>query len=451
MSTIRPIIQFTRFIKNHFDLQSDLADQNDIQTEIRKGIELRGTNHLVLLFAILIASVGLNVNSTAVIIGAMLVSPLMGPIIGFGLGLGIHDFALMRKSAKVFFFAIFASLAVSTIYFSLSPLGEAHSEILSRTNPTIWDVLVALSGGIAGMIATTRKTKSNVIPGVAIATALMPPICTAGYGIATLQFKYFIGAFYLFFINAIFIAFGATLVVRFLKLKEISIEDLELKKKIDRYFMITVVATVLPSLFLAYRIVQNEVVEQKVRAFVEKEVKSTGTIVLERKIEEVNDRPTIKLVVLSSQTNTKDLTELAKKLPYYNLANMAVEINEYNSEADTRAIKNELLNELANQYKSETAAILQIQNELHKLQTTENDKELTHFTDIKNELNVQIPGIQYIYLGFDKLNSDKSESSQPILLVNIKTKKPISTRNRNNIREWLIIRAKAKDVRILWD
>ncbi len=181
-----------------FDLRSEMEDYNSIHQEIEKGIIFKGTNLWILMFAIVVASVGLNMNSTAVIIGAMLISPLMGPINGMGYSLATYDFPLFKRSIKNFTYAVIVSLLTSSIYFLITPLNEAHSELLARTSPSIYDVIIALFGGLAGIVAMSSKLKGNVIPGVAIATALMPPICTAGYGLATLQFNFFFGALYLF-------------------------------------------------------------------------------------------------------------------------------------------------------------------------------------------------------------------------------------------------------------
>ena len=189
------------FLRSRFDLSADKASEEEVVDNIRKGVEFKGTNLWVLIFATFVASLGLNVNSTAVIIGAMLISPLMGPIMGMGLSVGINDFELLKRSLRNFGFMVLASIFTSTLYFFISPLSGAQSELLARTTPTTYDVLIAFFGGLAGIVAQSRKDRtSTVIPGVAIATALMPPLCTAGFGLATLQFKYFIGAFYLFFI-----------------------------------------------------------------------------------------------------------------------------------------------------------------------------------------------------------------------------------------------------------
>lgn len=202
---------------DYFSLNGYLVSQQEAEASIREGVSFRGTNILILILAILIASLGLNTNSTAVIIGAMLISPLMGPIIGIGLGVGIQDFELLKRCLRNLVMAAGFSVIASTVYFLISPVSEGHSELLARTSPTIYDVLIGFFGGGAGIVAIGSRSKGNVIPGVAIATALMPPLCTAGYGIATAQLQYFLGAFYLFLINSIFIALATFIGVKLMK------------------------------------------------------------------------------------------------------------------------------------------------------------------------------------------------------------------------------------------
>ena len=199
-------------LSEYFTLTPYLVTQAEAEQSIRDGVSFRGTNMIILILAIFIASLGLNTNSTAVIIGAMLISPLMGPIIGVGLGIGIHDFDLLSRSLRNLMMAAVFSIATSTVYFLISPVGGGHSELLARTSPTIYDVLIGFFGGAAGIVAIGSKSKGNVIPGVAIATALMPPLCTVGYGLATWQMQYFFGALYLFLINSIFIGITASLI-----------------------------------------------------------------------------------------------------------------------------------------------------------------------------------------------------------------------------------------------
>lgn len=181
-----------RFLINLFDIRGDMMSYEDIDAMMEENTDIHGSNMWILMMAIMIASIGLNVNSTAVIIGAMLISPLMSGILTMGYSLAVRDLKLMRRALLSFGVQMVISLITSSIYFSISPLGEPTAEMIARTSPTIWDVLIALFGGIARIIGNTRQKKSNVIPGVAIATALMPPLCTAGYSIATMQARLFI-------------------------------------------------------------------------------------------------------------------------------------------------------------------------------------------------------------------------------------------------------------------
>ncbi|WP_346860462.1 DUF389 domain-containing protein [uncultured Draconibacterium sp.] len=210
------IVAIRRFLRSVLSI-NDGTDIPATIEGIKRDIGFRGPTAWILIFSIFIASIGLNINSTAVIIGAMLISPLMGPILGIGLSIGTNDFETLVRSLKNLGIAVSIALFTSTLYFIITPLTIEQSELLARTKPTILDVMVALFGGFAGILAGSRKEKTNVIPGVAIATALMPPLCTAGYGLATLKLSYFFGAFYLFFINSVFISLATFLVVRYLK------------------------------------------------------------------------------------------------------------------------------------------------------------------------------------------------------------------------------------------
>jgi uncharacterized hydrophobic protein (TIGR00271 family) len=272
-------------IAHRFSLLDDKADDADIDRSLRAGVELSGATPWILMLAIVIASVGLNTNSTAVIIGAMLVSPLMGPIVGVGYGIGIFDFALIRRSLANLAIAAGISLLTSTLYFMVTPLAEAQSELLARTTPSLWDVLIALAGGLAGIIGQTRREKSNVIPGVAIATALMPPLCTAGFGLANGNWAVFGGAFYLFSINCVFIAFAVVIVIEFLRLPRHEFVDSTKGRRVKRALLCIVLLTGLPSIFLAARLVDNELFSSRAREFVRREFKATPQVhVLETRV-----------------------------------------------------------------------------------------------------------------------------------------------------------------------
>lgn len=242
-------------IFSRFDLEHEKELHNIIIDNIVQGVSFKGTNLWVLIFAIILASLGLNVNSTSVIIGAMLISPLMGPIMGLGLALGINDLSLLRKSFSNFGYAVLVGLVTSTIYFKITPIDNAHSELFARTYPTIYDVLIAFFGGLAGIVATSSKLKGNVIPGVAIATALMPPLCTAGFGLATLNWNYFFGAFYLFIINTVFIGAATIITVRLLKFPLKHLPDTKADRKVKRIIYMVLISTLIPSIYFGYDIV----------------------------------------------------------------------------------------------------------------------------------------------------------------------------------------------------
>lgn len=293
---------------------------------IERGVVFRGTNMLILVCAILIASVGLNVNSTAVVIGAMLISPLMGPIMGVGAGLGVLDLRLVRRSLKNIGFAVIVSIGTSALYFLISPLSDAHSEILARTSPSIWDVLIALSGGFAGIIALTSKDKvrGNVVPGVAIATALMPPLCTAGYGLAHLNWTYFAGALYLFLINSVFISIAALAMVRWLGYPQRYVEDVKLTGRIRRYSTLVVLITVVPSIWFAYRLVVENRFAHRAEEFIAYECTVPENYLLDKKINPA--KRTITLTYLGNGITATDSTKMYQRLAVHGIAGAELKI-----------------------------------------------------------------------------------------------------------------------------
>ena len=254
--------ELREFMKGRFSLDEDKAQRDEVVAAISKGVEFRGVNLGVLIFATMIASLGLNVNSAAVIIGAMLISPIMGPIMGVGLALGINDFELLKKSLRNLALMFIVAIITSTVYFFISPLSSNSSELLARTVPTTYDVLIALFGGLAGIVAQTRQDRtSTVIPGVAIATALNPPLCTAGFGLATGQFRFFIGAFYLFFINSVFIALATYAMVRFLQYEKKVFIDKTRERTVKRLMMVITLVTFIPSVVIGFHMVRVSVFE----------------------------------------------------------------------------------------------------------------------------------------------------------------------------------------------
>ncbi len=311
---------------DNFRLGKEKEDFEQVSLNIHSAIEFKGTNLWILIFAIFIASLGLNVNSTAVIIGAMLVSPLMGPIIGLGFGMAINDLSLLKKSMISYLFAAGVGLVTSSIYFFISPINEAHSEILARTAPNIYDVFIALFGGLAGILAVSSKLKGNVIPGVAIATALMPPLCTAGYGLATLQFPFFFGALYLFVINSVFIALATIVTIRFLKFPLKSLPKLEDEIKAKRIVWAVVVVTVIPSIYFGYDQIAQAKFSNKAERFIELEAVFPNDYLLMKTIN--SKEKSITLTYGGEIIKEHEIEKLKSKLPNYDLHNTTLTIRQ---------------------------------------------------------------------------------------------------------------------------
>ena len=314
--------QIMDFFVRNFDVRQEKEDELETIESIKKGIEFKGTNLWVLIFATFVASLGLNTNSTAVIIGAMLISPLMGPIMGFGLGLGISDFDLIKRSFRNFATATVFSVITSTLYFLISPISEAQSELLARTQPTVYDVLIAFFGGLAGIVASSTKSKGNVIPGVAIATALMPPLCTAGFGLASGNLYYFFGAFYLYFINTVFISLATYVVVRLLKYPKKVFLDKQREKIVTRYVGIIVFFTIVPSLFLSYNLIRSSYFNERVRTFVTEELSFPNTQILSKVITDTSEKKEVKVVLIGQTVPDEMIANAKAKMPKYGLKNV---------------------------------------------------------------------------------------------------------------------------------
>jgi len=444
------ILRYIRKVLRHyFDLSPDTAENEQIDANIRGGVEFKGTYLWVLIFATFVASIGLNVNSTAVIIGAMLISPLMGPIMGIGYGIGIVDFELVRKSAKNLGVAVLFSLLTSATYFFITPLSNASSELLARTSPAFWDVLIAFFGGLAGMVAVTRREKSNVLPGVAIATALMPPLCTAGYGLATGNMYYFGGAFYLFFINSVFISFSTFLIVRYLKLPLRDFEDVEKGKRMRRYVYITVLVTLLPSVYLGWRLVHNSFFQRAAETFVSNELKFERSFLLRSNIDP--DERNIEAVVVGQPLSDSMLKELQAKLPLYNLENTRLTVVQQGLDDDeqtTKTMRSTMLKEIIaeNRYMidQKDAQILQLENRLNTLEQLKKTE-----ASLASEMKILFPEIQSVVIT-DALSRRQDGKVDTLLLTVIETQRKLGDKTKN-ISEWLSMKTGVRNVKIIYE
>ncbi|WP_294291286.1 DUF389 domain-containing protein [uncultured Chryseobacterium sp.] len=327
-------------IFNFINLHNGEEQKDKVLENVISNISFRGSNLWILACAIIIASIGLNVNSTAVIIGAMLISPLMGPIVGAGFALGTYNFPLLKKSVKSLLIATFVSLAVSAVYFYISPFKDVQSELLSRTSPNIYDVLIAFFGGLVGVIAITRVEKGNPIPGVAIATALMPPLCTAGFGLATSNFSFFFGAFYLYTINCFFICIATFFVVKFLKYPS-SIIDNKYEKRIRYGISVLILVIIVPSFYLAYNLFNEKKFTKTAEQFIQKEFENNGYTVIYKKIAYNANPKTIDIAFLNKTFNKEQIASYNKMLADNGLVNTKLNIRQ-----DDTDIKSQILNEI---------------------------------------------------------------------------------------------------------
>lgn len=321
---------FRESAKDYFhallDMRSNMLDYDSLHAMMEENTVIHGANMWILMLAVLIASIGLNVNSTAVIIGAMLISPLMSGILAIGYALAIRDLTMLRHAASRFATQVVISLVASTIYFAISPLKTPTEEMLARTSPTLWDVLIALFGGIAGSIGNTRQKTSNVVPGVAIATALMPPLCTAGYGIATRQLSFFLGASYLFMINTLFIALSAFFVTKMLGVPVVVEYDKKRQRHISRVITVITIITIIPSVLVGAVTVWQSVVESNVSRFLEKEFVFTDTALVTSNVDRIKREISVSLVGL--QIPDEKIEEITEKLDDYDLGDFTLHVTQ---------------------------------------------------------------------------------------------------------------------------
>lgn len=437
------------FFVDYFTLTPFLVPQADAEATIREGVSFRGTNIFILIFAILIASLGLNTNSTAVIIGAMLISPLMGPIIGIGLGVGIHDFPLVKKAIRNLVMAAGFSVIASTFYFIISPVQEGHSELLARTSPTIYDVLIAFFGGMAGIIGIGSSSKGNVIPGVAIATALMPPLCTAGYGIATLQLHYFFGAFYLFLINSIFIAFATTIGVKIMKYHVLEISDPVRANKVRHTAYLIVILTMLPSVYLTYTMFRQSQYMNNVRTFVNRAMKFPDTQVLSYTVNTENGVKQLNVTLIGRILPTDSLKlALSSRLDDFGLKNTRLNFIQGDSRPSTDNVNAASIKDI---YQISQATITRQQEVIDSLRAL-NSQRISNDTvsaTIAPELRVLFPQVCEISVGKSIFTNTSSTQldTVTVALVRYSGKMPAATQTK--MREYLEARLRLTNVRII--
>ncbi|WP_084784809.1 DUF389 domain-containing protein [Selenomonas sp. oral taxon 126] len=431
-------------LKVFFDLRGDTASIQEITERINAGVRFRGTNLSVLILAIFIASIGLNMNSTAVIIGAMLISPLMGSILGIGYGLARYDSTYIRSSAGSLLAQVIISVATSTLYFSLTPIDGPSSELLARTSPTIWDVLIAVFGGLAGIIGVTRKEGGNVIPGVAIATALMPPLCTAGYGIATGVMAYTVGALYLFFINSFFICLTAFIVLKIIDIpSKIERNSVEFSRQ-KRYLMAFAVLVTLPSCFFAYQSVQENLENEQAKIYIEENFKAPPRLAISYTLD--NEKKMLTVFTIAG-ISEDDLTVLTEKLhEKAHLRPFRLEV--FSAETVEEREKMEaMIDQRLSEVEKSAIPSMQEQQTVTALKSAreESEKQGAYILVWNREARIVFPQISRIAVGSVRAPSgtgDKSAALSETQIAFIYLQSDMDEASRARLTEWISDKAK---------
>lgn len=436
------------FLKNTLNLTNDVDIPAAIE-DIRSNIPFRGPNVYILFVAIIIASVGLNVNSIPVIIGAMLISPLMGPITGLGLGLGTNDRELVLFSIKNLLVMVGISLLAATLYFILTPLEiDNPTELLARTRPTIYDVFIALFGGLAGVLETARKEKGTVISGVAIATALMPPLCTVGYGIANLSWQYTIGALFLFSINCIFIAMAAYLMAKFLKFPVKTVEQHRTRYFILSYGLVILLAAT--SIFTGYNVIRENDFTKLANRFVKKNQNIGKTYIYDSQVN-IDNKPYMLELRLAGETLNEDTKEmLLRDAENYGIMrsqiviheDATVQVDRFN---ETEIVKNLMATNASNvQVRDDSIKVLNAQITAYK------QRELPA-KQLAEELQVQLPSITRLTLAKGTaLEQNMVMSEEQVVVVAHCSEMP-SEEEKARVYEWLKVRLQIDSLEIIFE
>lgn len=427
----------TNKIFDFIDLHNGEEEKSKVLENITSNISFRGSNLWILACAIMIASIGLNVNSTAVIIGAMLISPLMSPILGAGFALGTYNFPLLKKAIKNLFIATLASLLVSAFYFYLSPFKDVQSELLARTAPNIYDVLIAFFGGLVGVIAITRVEKGNPIPGVAIATALMPPLCTAGYGLATGNFSYFAGAFYLYTINCFFICIATFIVIKYLKYPAVALVEKKYEKKIRVGISALIIIMVIPSFYLAYNLYQEKKFSKFVEDFIGSEFNAKGMTVIYKKISYNSNPKTIDLAFLNKKFSKGEIDILNKTLEDQGLENTKLIIRQNGEE-----MKSKILGKISQEENMLSEKDIVINNLSQELGKYKIDDPI-----LMKEIKILFPQISNISLG--KIEQYPSSDSTKIQLVLLYKQNEKIVNDSSKLKGWLSARLRNPNIAVI--
>ena len=443
-------ISLKAYLRQYFDMSENREKEEDVVDEIASGVTFKGANLWILICAVFIASLGLNINSTAVIIGAMLISPLMGPILGMGLAVGIDDLPLLRRAVKNYMVATIIGIITATVYFFLTPFQGVQSELLARTEPTIYDVLIAFFGGAAGIVAASIKDKGNVIPGVAIATALMPPLCTAGYGIATGNLAFFAGASLLYFINTVFIAVATTFGVFLLRFRRKHFVDPQRCKFVHRMILAIAILTMIPAGYMTVRMMRTSLFDKQLSNFVQHNLNWKGTQVVSQHL---YGDSVLQIVALGKEITPEQKKKAQKELNEHSrLKHLKLTVIQGTESSDLVPEKGTLV--AISKNREQSVKVLQeqaveIKNLREKLGKIDSYSQLS--VDMLNEMLVLYPGVQSLVLSpVVEANLDTT-ANEPYLLAiaQFKVKKPLTNEQNNQMRQWIQKRTNEESVKLV--
>lgn len=415
---LRILAAMREFARTTMNLTEDSDQEGTIET-IKKDMVFRGYVVWILICSIFIASIGLNLNSTAVIIGAMLISPLMGPILAIGLSVGTNDWETLKRALKNFGVMVVVALLTSTIYFFITPLHEAQPELLARTKPTFLDALIAIFGGLAGIIGVSRRNRGNVIPGVAIATALMPPLCTAGYGLANGEFSFFFGAFYLFTLNSIFIAGATFIIVRYLKFPLVSFVNADTERRANRYMIAFVIIVLLPSAWIFYGLVRETIFMGKAENFIAENLVLEGTEIISKKITYTDSVSRIDIFIMGEPISAQLQQQMESRMAAEGLENTILKIHQ------PKDVSSDIAGRLSNEVRVGILEDIYKKNEENMAEKDERiallEKRLAVYQKDSVPLNKVLKEIQINYPGVSRLAYAKSVEVNPNGLDTIPT------------------------------
>ena len=437
IQNLKTLIRETINLNGHIDTAA-------AERSIRNNIEFKGPNAWILAVAVIIASVGLNVNSIPVVIGAMLISPLMGPIFGLGLGLGVSDIQLMKSSGKNLLVMVSISLVVAFLYFLITPLSLSNpTELLARTSPTFYDVLIALFGGFAGILEQCRKDKGTVFSGVAIATALMPPLCTAGYGLACGEFSYFLGALYLFVINCTFIMLATYAGVKYFRFRPTEFQDEKIGKRTKRLTTALIIIFIIPSIWSAVMLIRQNNFEVNAVSFAEHRNTYGKSILYDYKIDH-NDNTSLTLFFTGETLSERDKDELYSVAAEYDIEKEQIQIRDYSMEEKSGmdAFK-DIYEKKESIISTKEQEIVLLKNELDRIKSN----ELEYDNLSKEIFSIKSSVTDVTITKGHSFNRD-SNADNEIIFVSVSSADSIATSELDELREWLKVRLNTDAVEV---